>query len=148
MRNCFFIILSLFIIACNKPKKVIEETYPDNSPKVEKYYIEKESSKELVKEIRYYPNNKIQMEGKYKNNKRNGDWIYYFENGTIWCEGSFLDGVDHGQRIVYYENGQKRYEGSYIKGKQTGIWKFWDEDGDVQKEIDFNQTDSISTDNL
>ncbi len=121
--NCFFIILSFIIIACNKPKKVVEEAYPDNSPKVEKYYIEKESSKELVKEIRYYPNNKIQMEGKYKNNKRNGDWIYYFENGTIWCEGSFLDGVDHGQRIVYYENGQKALKDAVeklMKGDGSG----------------------------
>ena len=130
------------VAACNRGKKVIEETYPDGSPKTERYYIGKGAMKEMIREVRYYSNHKKEMEGEYKNNKRNGNWVYYYKNGKKWSEGTFIDGLDNGKRNVYYENGQKRYEGYYDKGKESGIWKFWDEGGKLLKEINYDKIDT------
>lgn len=137
-RIIFFTALITVIAACNKEKKVVEKTWKDGSPKVEKFYSGNDTSKDLVKEVRYYENKKKQLEGEYKDNKRNGDWVYYFENGNKWSEGAFADGLDEGKRTVYFENGQIRYEGQYQKGKQVGIWKFYSESGKLLKEVDYD----------
>jgi antitoxin component YwqK of YwqJK toxin-antitoxin module len=143
---CLFIPLTL-VLACNQVKKfkVVEESFPDGSPKVEKYYKGDSTNKEMVKEVRYYPNKNEQLEGEYKDNKRDGNWVYYYENGNKWSEGSFVNGLDNGKRTVYFENGKVRYEGYYNNGKKVGIWKFWDEGGKLQKVIDFDKTDTTST---
>ncbi|MFA5781324.1 MAG: hypothetical protein WC868_03545 [Bacteroidales bacterium] len=146
MKKIFYLIIILFVIAaCNKEKKVTEETYPDGFPKIEKYYRGESANKEMVKEVRYYSNHRKELEGNYKNSKRNGNWIYYYKNGNKWSEGSFVDGLDDSKRTVYFENGQKRYEGYYNKGNQSGIWKFWDESGKLLKEVDYDKNDSTAT---
>ena len=144
-RIIWFFLAILIITACNKKNKVVDETYSDGSPKVEKYYTGEGTIRELVKEVRYYSNKQIEMEGEYKDNKRNGDWVYYYKDGKVWSEGSFVNGLDEGKRTVYYENGEKRYEGYYTKGKKTGNWKFWEENGDLVKEIDFDSADTITS---
>jgi antitoxin component YwqK of YwqJK toxin-antitoxin module len=135
----YFLVTIMLLSACTKTKKVVEETYANGDPKVEKYYKGEGTSKEMVKEVRYYSNKQKQMEGEYKDNKRNGDWVYYYENGNKWSEGSFADGLDVGTRTVYYENGKMRYQGKYNKGKQVGLWQFYDETGKLLKEIDFDK---------
>jgi antitoxin component YwqK of YwqJK toxin-antitoxin module len=139
------VILILSACGSGHDKKFIRETYSDGSPKVEKYYKDNDTTKEMVKEVRYYPNKQKQMEGEYKDTKRNGDWVYYYQNGKKWSEGSFAEGLDDGKRTVYYENGQVRYQGNYNKGRQVGIWKFWDETGKLQKEINYDKTDSTAS---
>ncbi len=140
MRKIFvFSITAVILCSCTgKGKKVVEETYPDGSPKVEKYYKVDGSDSEMVKEVNYYSNKQKMMEGEYQNSKRDGDWVYYYENGNKWSEGTFIDGLDEGKRTVYYENGQKRYEGNYSKGEETGVWKFWDKNGKLQKTVDYD----------
>ena len=142
---CLFIPL-IIILSCNREKKVkvVEEKYPDGSPKVEKYFNGDSTNKEMVKEVRYYPNKKEQMEGEFKNERRDGNWVYYYDNGNKWSEGSFLNGFDNGKRTTYFENGKVRYEGFYDKGKKVGTWKFWDEIGNLKKTIDFDKADTTS----
>lgn len=140
MRKIFFLaILTIILYSCSdEGKKVVEKTYPDGSPKVEKYYKIKGSDSELVKEVNYYSSQQKMMEGKYKNDKRDGYWVYYYENGEKWSEGIYENGLDEGLRTTYYENGEKRYEGNYTKGKETGIWKFWNEKGKLEKTINYD----------
>jgi len=147
MKKIICLILPLIlIIACNRVKKVkvVEEKFPDGSPKVERYFNGDSTNKEMVKEVRYYPNKKEQMEGEFKNERRDGNWVYYYENGNKWSEGSFLNGLDNGKRTVYFKNGKVRYEGFYNNGKKVSIWKFWDENGSLQKTIDFDKSDTTA----
>ena len=140
MKNILVLsIVVIFLYSCSdNGKKVVKETYPDGSPKVEKYYKVNGTDSEMVKEVNYYSNKQKMMEGEYKKSKRDGDWVYYYENGNKWSEGTFINGLDEGKRTVYYENGQKRYEGNYSKGEETGVWKFWDETGKLQKAVDYD----------
>lgn len=130
-------LLFLTVFSCsNEPEKMIEEIYPDGTPKVEKYYNTIDGNKQLVKEITYYSNHKKRYEGEYKNGKRNGKWMYWYENGSIWSEGYFKNDLSDGKRIVWRGNGKKYYEGTYKDGKQVGRWKFWDENGKLTKIVD------------
>ncbi len=130
------------IVSCNKRQKVVEETYDGGSPKVEKYYEGEGANKELVKEVTYYPDKQKQMEGEFKNSKRDGNWVYYYNNGNKWSEGTFLNGLDDGKRTTYYESGAKRYDGLFKAGKKVGVWKFYDESGKLLKEVDFDKADT------
>lgn len=134
----FSVILFLFLFSCKSNNNKVVEKYPDGSIKSEKYYIKKDTEKILVKEVKYYSNHQKQLQGEYKDKKRNGGWVYYYSNGNKWSEGSFLDGLDNGLRTTYFENGQKRYEGVYNKGKEIGIWKFWDEKGTLVKTVNYD----------
>lgn len=127
------------IISCTHETKIMEETYPNGSPKRECIYKGKDASRELIRETTWYPNKKVQMSGEFKEKKRNGKWIYYYENGNVWSEGFFKDGKSDGKRTTYYENGRIFYEGYYQEDRRVGIWKFYDEKGTLVKSVDYNK---------
>lgn len=138
-RKSFFCVLLIFTItACRFEHKVIEETNPDGSPKRICIYKGKGENRELIRETTYYPNKQPQMEGTYKDNKRDGKWIYWYENGKIWSEGIFVRGKSEGKRITYFENGKERYEGFYKEDIRVGKWRFFDEKGRLLKEVDYS----------
>lgn len=137
-KQAFYALLFLiaFVSCKTKTIEVVEESYPDGSPKLTKYYTDNKA-RELVKEIQFYPNHKKFIEGEFKNNRKDGKWISYYETGIKWSEGFFKEGLDDGERISYYEDGKIRYKGYYKKGKMTGKWKFYDEKGNFLEEKDY-----------
>ncbi len=136
-----YLVLLLFVLgACSAPLvEVVEETYEDGSPKQVNFYKINDNDSLLVKEIKYYPNNTKQLEGTYKNMRREGQWTYWYENGNKWSEGYYKDGIDNGPKIVWYENGEKYYEGKMKDGERVGVWRFWDKKRDLAREIDYDQ---------
>lgn len=132
--------------SCDNTNSVVEAKYPDQSPKVIKTYKGKGDDKILLSEKTYYPGNKIQMEGTFKENHRDGKWTYWYSNGKPWSEGYFKDGKADGQRITYYENGQVYYRGLYKDDKRVGKWQFYDEAGKLIKEVDFSDEGNITAD--
>ena len=141
MNNKKHLLITISVIflfaSCVHEEKIVEETYPDGSPKRECIYMVKGDSKDIIKETTYYPGKKVQMSGSYKNKKRDGNWIYYYSNGKIWSEGAFKDGKSEGRRVMYNENGTIHIEGYYKDDYRTGVWKFYDEKGSVVKMVDY-----------
>ena len=136
-----FCILNMMLFSCKKKVvEVVEDTYTNGAPRLVRTYEKGENGekKGLLSEKAFYPEkNKIQLEGTYKNDKRNGTWTFYYENGNKWSEAEYKDGLNNGKSVTWFENGKKRYEGYYKDGKQTGKWKFWDEQGKFVKEISY-----------
>ena len=128
----------IFASCTHKPFEVVEESYPDQSPKLVKYFKD-ETKKVLVKEIYYYQGNRKRMEGSYKNDKRNGKWSYWYENGNMWSQAYYTEGVENGLKTVWHENGQKYYEGTIKDDKPAGVWKFWDDTGKPTKEVNYDK---------
>jgi len=135
-----FASLVFFITSCRFEHKVIEETYPDGSTKRLCIYKGRGKDKELLSETTFYPNKQRQMEGTYKEEKRDGKWTYWYENGKLWSEGTFVKGKSDGKRTTYFENGQVRYEGFYKEDMRVGNWRFFDETGKLIKEVDYSAT--------
>lgn len=131
-------LLTAGLVSCRFEHKVIEETWPDGSTKRECVYKGRGQNKELVRETTYYANKQIQMDGTYKDDKREGQWIYWYENGHKWSEGTFVRGKSDGRRVTYFENGKVRYEGYYKNDLRVGKWRFFDETGRLIKELDYS----------
>ena len=129
----------LLAVSCEKEKSVVKETYPDGSPKRICFYKGTEDYSGLVREISYYPGKKPQMEGEFKNGKRDGKWTFWYENGNKWSEGFFKDGKSEGKRTTYYENGKIRYEAFYRSDERVGTWRFYDENGKFLKEVKYSE---------
>ncbi|MEI6764300.1 MAG: hypothetical protein WCM76_01590 [Bacteroidota bacterium] len=141
MKNKLIILLSLFLFSCvsTKTEEVVEQSYPDGSPKIVKVYADNGTTRVLIKETNYYANHAKYMEGGYLNDKRDGLWISWYQNGNKWSEGNFKNGLDDGKRTGWYENGKKHFDGTYKDGKKIGMWKFYDENGLLLKEVDYDK---------
>lgn len=141
MKTKLFVIAVLVfnLTSCRFENKVVEEAYPDGSTKRLCVYLGKGDNKELIKETTYYPNKQVQMDGTYKDEKREGKWTYWYENGQLWSEGTFVKGKAEGKRTAYFENGKVRYEGFYKEDARVGKWSFFDENGRLLKEVDYSE---------
>jgi antitoxin component YwqK of YwqJK toxin-antitoxin module len=134
------------LTSCRFEHKVVEETFPDGSPKRVCIYKGKGEDRELIKETTYYSSNQKQMEGTYKDGLRDGKWMYWYENGNVWSEGFFVKGKSDGLRINYFENGKKRQEGHYKNDARVGKWKFYDENGKVLGENKYPEPGQTTSD--
>ncbi len=133
-----WIIPLLFVLACSpKSYEFVEESYPDGSPKIVKFYRDKEKTV-LVREKQLYRDGTLYIEGAYKNGEREGTWKAWHANGQLWSTGEYRNGRENGLKTVYYENGQKYYEGHLKDDERTGTWSFWDQDGELLKTIDYD----------
>ncbi len=65
----------------------------------------------------YYPSGKLQAQGNFKKNLRDGVWKYYFENGKPEREVTFTEG-SFSPSVVYDTVGNKTMDGG------TGMWRF------------------------
>jgi len=130
--------LMIAMVACHFENKVIEEKYPDGSPKRICIYHGRGENRELIRETTYYANKQAQMDGTYKDTKRDGEWTYWYENGKLWSEGTFVAGKSEGKRTTYFENGKVRYVGFYKEDMRVGKWRFFDEKGNLLQEVDYS----------
>jgi len=118
-------------------EEVVVESYEDGTPKIIRYYKGEGKDKTMVKEGFFYKDGALRMEGEYLYGVKHGRWLSYYEDGTRWSEGHYVDGINDGPTITWHENAQKYYEGYYKQGERSGIWKFWGDDGEFIKEIDY-----------
>lgn len=137
MKQFIFIsILSLFVSCTNEDKALeTEKREPTN--------VTKETLREVKDGVytEYYPGKKeVKIRG-YKNaqDKREGKWVYYSKNGEELSITYFKNGLREGHTIVKRPNGSLNYVGEYREDKMIGIWKFYDEKGNVKREKDYNQ---------
>ncbi len=91
--------------------------------------------------IKRYKNGVIEIQGQMKDGKREGIWKSFYQNGAAWSETTFSAGVKNGATASFYENGQKRYAGFFTNDKESGKWSFWDEQGNLAREMDYNVVD-------
>lgn len=95
------------------------------------------------------------------NNKKNGLWIDYEDDGRIAVESYYLHNRLEGEAIAYYkpnhvlflthahggledglfkqfyDNGKLSRVGYYQRGKMIGVWKYYTEDGRLNKKIKY-----------
>lgn len=137
MRYLVVLALSLIFSACTKPQRIVKETYKDGSPKLVHYVVDETP----VKEERFYDSGTKEMEGDLNSSgQRDGLWTAWYKNGALWSEGEFKNDARHGYSKVYWPNGKLRYEGRYNEGKQIGSWTFYNEQGVVEKEVNFDSS--------
>jgi antitoxin component YwqK of YwqJK toxin-antitoxin module len=126
--------ISLTVSSCGEEKK---------APK-------KESVNDLV-EIKngiyteYYPGRKaVKFKGPQDDeSKRNGRWFFYDERGNELSMTEYVNGKKHGFIFVRYPNGSMRYTGEFNMDVESGLWKFYKEDGTLLSEKDYGNKEII-----
>jgi antitoxin component YwqK of YwqJK toxin-antitoxin module len=63
----------------------------------------------------------------------------------VESEGRFVDDLPEGEWKWYYRSGDIREQGSFKGGKRVGMWKQFDESGNVTKEEEVLESDSLNT---
>lgn len=131
--------LALVLISCNRPEKVVEKEWKPGQPKLIGWYLEEDGAKYKTREEKYYEDGKLEYEGSYdKDGLRHGEWKYYYQNGNLWSLGNYEHGRDHGKKKVYWPEGNIRYEGFFSNDQKSGHWIFYNMDGTVLQEMDFD----------
>ena len=87
--------------------------------------------------IQFYSNYTVRSTERLTHDQRNGQVFFYFPNGNPQVEASFKEGVEDGPYIVYRDNGIPYYQGQYANGRRTGIWEFYDEEGNLARTVDY-----------
>lgn len=126
--------ISLTVSSCGEEKK---------APK-------KESGNDLV-EIKngiyteYYPGRKaVKFKGPQDDeSKRNGRWFFYDERGNEMSMTEYVNGKKHGFIFVRYPNGSMRYTGEFNMDVESGLWRFYKEDGTIISEKDYGNKEII-----
>lgn len=135
-----FLLLAMLVVACApKTVDVVKLKHEDGTARLIYTYQIQQNDSVLVYEKQFYPNGKLEQEGQYKEDLRDGKWTYYYENGNKWSEGYFKAALSHGKRSIWYENGQLHMQGAYDQGARIGLWKFFRENGELAKEVDYNK---------
>lgn len=67
----------------------------------------------------------------------------YYENGVPQVQETMKNGTKHGKYLSYYKTGLKKTEGKYVEGKRDGIWKWWNEKGEVSYQLDYSANISL-----
>ncbi len=106
----------------------IVNTYANGQERAVVYTVKGDPTEAIVKEVHYFEDGKVQVEGTLKNKQRHGVWTFYHDNGNVWSTGAFDNGKSVGCFHIYepdgtlkiksyYENNQKVKEDYYKEGK-------------------------------
>jgi antitoxin component YwqK of YwqJK toxin-antitoxin module len=102
-------------------------------------YAEVDGKRTPVYQREYNEDGTLFKEGPLENQRRHGAWKSYYRDGTLWSENNYNHGAINGKTVTYFPNGKKRYEGYFNNASKTGIWKFWNEQGEFVKEVDMDK---------
>ena len=60
-------------------------------------------------------------QGKIKNGKRVGPWVWYYNNGQLWSKGTYKNGRREGPWVINLDDGTvvKFLTGTYKDGKKV-----------------------------
>lgn len=78
----------------------------------------------------FYSNIRI-LTGTFKKDKINGEGKYY-SNNVLRYEGKFKSGDYHGKGKLYYSDGTLKYKGNFKNGNYDGSGTLYNEDGSVK----------------
>lgn len=85
----------------------------------------------------YQPEQKAE-EGKFRENRKTGQWIEYYCNGQPKSKVTFVNGRPDGYAVTYHENGKIYEEGMWKNNRWVGDYKMFYENGNVQHDFTFN----------
>ena len=92
----------------------------------------------------WYDTGIIISQGNYKENQKEGMWVFFDKYGAKYKEQNFINNRPDGKWTEYYQNGKKSGEGSYIKQTKDGVWQYWDQKGNVIYRVIYSKGKKIS----
>lgn len=135
-RAFFYLVLVLLLASCgNRLQEKVIHSYDNGQPALVHVY----QKDKCIKEIEYYEDGTVKMEGAMEDGHREGEWKCYFEDGKTQSTGFFHNGLRTGKAMVYHENGNLYMEGYYTEGHHSGKWNYYDEQGYLLRTDDYGE---------
>ena len=111
---------------------------------VYRYYAKGESEPFTGVLFAKYPNGNYSSWQEYVDGLGQGKWINYYENGNFKEVGFYNNNLVEGSIKRYHKNGILKAEGNYKDWRvKIGIWKYYDENGNLKSNIDCGKRGSI-----
>ncbi len=67
-----------------------------------------------------------------------GAWFYFHENGVVRDRTVYRRDIPVGPSEGWHANGRKAFAGVYDSiGGREGVWRWWGEDGQIDREVTF-----------
>ncbi len=126
-----YLLLLLFLLACNSPQTTQAPSSRTNGPKNGEWITRRADGsiktrvnyKNGLKDgysFLYYADGKtIQLEVPYVSSKKHGVSRKYFDNGQVYSETPYQEDTMHGTRKTYYRSGQLKSAIDYFEGKPS-----------------------------
>lgn len=84
-------------------------------------------------------------EGTYNMGNKEGVFKKYFgEEGWLYYETTYKEDVENGAHKTYYRNKKIEQEGSYLNGFKQGVWKYYNIDGALKREVTYDRDTEVS----
>ena len=134
--------IAVFFAACggentskNLERTDIINSYTNGQAQTERDFKMIDGKRLAVYEREYYEDGNLLKEGPLSaNEKRDGLWKSYYRDGVVWSEGEYNNGIREGKTVTYFANGKKYYEGQFVRAQKSGVWKFYNEQGEFVNE--------------
>lgn len=149
----FCLIILMFGYTLNFTAQTNESLFGDSAVMYESYDDETRGFQYLMKQnlndgkwIIYWDSLRtiIAVEGFYKSQLKNGNFVYYYKNGVKNNATYWRNGKPSGKYEKYYQNGNLNVKGKYksikkryckgVCSRPVGKWKYWNEKGVLIKE--------------
>jgi antitoxin component YwqK of YwqJK toxin-antitoxin module len=93
--------------------------------------------------LQYHDNGTIQIDGQYKDGKKDGDWFYYNYNGAIIKEEHYQNNMYYGVWKGFFDDGSKQFELVYDTSSNNPFSpssKYWNQKGQLIKEVTLDKS--------
>ena len=138
MKFLLFLLIYLFNITLSDLIPKIA-TYKDGNVKTITY-LKKEGNKLMkIKLENYFSSGQLESSVKFKENKKNGEYISYWENGKMSSSGYFNNGKMDSLWNFWDSNGDIEGISNWKDGLKHGKWTAFYESGQIQKESIFHE---------
>ncbi|HBS86647.1 MAG: hypothetical protein A2W91_11515 [Bacteroidetes bacterium GWF2_38_335] len=74
-----------------------------------------------------------------KGNLYSGKVVILYKNGNIKYVENYKNGIKEGDYMNYYKTGTKKAVGEYRDGIRIGTWVWYDERGDINYAINYDE---------
>ena len=137
MKTYLALFLALFLFACGEEKKDNKEESQEKE-KQEETNEDGIQSDGMYKE--FYENGQVRIEGMFnQKGEKSGLWRGYNKQGWLQSEILYVRGKKNGHAVVFHPNQQPKYIGEYKDDIKVGEWRFFDEDGNLTKKVEFSE---------
>ena len=87
---------------------------------------------------KYYSNGRVAEYLDWKSDMKHGKWLQFYEDSVLRLSAHFtMDELD-GPYMTYNTQNQPVIKGQYLQGRLDGIWQYYDDDGQLEFELHYN----------
>lgn len=129
------VLMAWLLAQCASPdQNAILSTWPDGTSKE----VHRTLEDGAVEVQQFHANGQIHIRGMLVDSVRQGTWNTYRENGLPWSQVAYVDGEKDGLFRTWHDNGMPHVEGQHEGGQPTGVWHFFDVEGQTTETRDFS----------